>query len=195
MYAAAAGGLPGAGSAASYAGRIHSLVPSRAVAAAVVAAVGLSGCGGTGGGTPATPSTASREEACGRVTVDDLDPRSTQHLLPGAPAPTYATDPPTSGPHVAGADVSGVQARPLEGPVQVAVLEEGGVMLQYRPDLPKPAVEELASLAGDDVVVAPNPRLAQPVVATAWRHRLACRSTDLSALRSFISERRGRGPG
>ena len=147
---------------------------------------------GTGSG-PAGPG-------CGPVVVEALDPRSTQHLLPGAPPPDYAGDPPTSGPHVAAPEVSGLQTVPVAEPVQVGVLEAGGVMVQHRPDLPPGDRARLASLAGPatpaagKVVVAPNPELKEPVVATAWRHRLSCRSLDLAALRAFVAERAGKGP-
>ncbi|MDP9403864.1 MAG: DUF3105 domain-containing protein [Actinomycetota bacterium] len=169
--------------------------PVAAVIVVVGAAVVLPSCGsGRDGAVPAAPSTALRS-ACDTVVVEPLDPRSAQHLLPGAPVPSYAADPPTSGPHLSGGAVSGAQAEPLAGPVQVAVLEEGGVIVQYRPNLPEEGKARLAELTGDKVVVAPNPALPDPVVATAWRHRLACRSVDLAALRAFISERAGKGPG
>lgn len=102
-------------------------------------------------------------------------------------------DPPTSGAHLAGATPSGVQSQPLPRPVQVAVLEEGGVLVQHRGlhDRDRRRVERLA---GGGVVVAPNPELPAPVVATAWRHRLECRSVDLEALEAFIARHRGRGP-
>lgn len=163
-----------------------------------IATIVLPACGGGGGGSgrdevPAGPAATGR--ACDPVVVDPLDPRSTQHLLPGAPAPAYADDPPTSGPHLAGGAVSGSQTAPLEAPVQVAVLEEGGILVQYRPTLGDKAQARLISLLADKVVLAPNPALPRPVIATAWRHRLACRSVDLASLRTFIAERKGRGPG
>ncbi|HUP69255.1 MAG TPA: DUF3105 domain-containing protein [Acidimicrobiales bacterium] len=127
--------------------------------------------------------------------IDPLDPRSTQHLLPGAPPPSYSTDPPTSGPHASSGTVTGLQPLPIDEPVQVAVLEEGGIVVQYRSDLPAGPRESLASVAEEVVVVAPNPSLPEPVVVTAWRHRLVCRSVDLAVLKAFISERKGKGPG
>ncbi|MDP9389154.1 MAG: DUF3105 domain-containing protein, partial [Actinomycetota bacterium] len=132
--------------------------------------------------------------ACGPVTREPLDPGSTRHVLPGAPEPTYtAGDPPTSGPHLAGGAVRGVQAEPLPRPVQVAVLEEGGVVIHHRglSEADRRAVE---ALAGDDVVVAPHPALATAVVATAWGHRLVCQRVDVAALEAFVADRRGRGP-
>ncbi|HEV8116513.1 MAG TPA: hypothetical protein VGP53_09765, partial [Acidimicrobiales bacterium] len=67
--------------------------------------------------------------ACEPPVQDPLDPRSLQHALPGAPPPTYATEPPTSGPHQAGGLAGGVVNQPLLGPVQVGALEAGQVLL------------------------------------------------------------------
>ncbi len=177
----------------AYAAVIRRVSTANRIFAVAAVAVVLPSCGN--GSEQAGPSTTTLVEGCGTAVVEPLDPRSTQHLLPGAPAPSYAADPPTSGPHLSGGAVTGVQTEPLEGPVQVAVLEEGGVILQYRPDLAQEWRARLVSLAGEKVVVAPKPGLTSPVVATAWRHRLACRSVDVAAVRSFISERLGKGPG
>ena len=122
--------------------------------------------------------------ACASVVVEALDPASIQHVLPGAPEPTYATDPPTSGAHRAGPTPTGVVDQPLPRSVQVAVLEQGGVVVQHRDPADRAA---LAPLGGDRVVVAPDPDLPVRVVATAWRHKLACTGLDVDALRSFIA--------
>jgi Protein of unknown function (DUF3105) len=133
---------------------------------------------------------------CGTEVEEALDPGSTQHLLPGAPEPAYPNVAPTSGPHLGAGTPVGAQDRPLPRPVQVGVLEQGRVLVQYRPDRPE-ARRQLEALAGERVVVAPNPALPSPVVATAWLHRLECRTADLGArdleaLRTFIS-RHGTG--
>lgn len=182
----------------------------RAFAVVVGAVLGLAGCGGDGSGNdkpgagqgrPDEP-TAIAGAACGPVTEEPLEPGSTQHLLPGAPEPSYAGDPPTSGAHLAGAAVSGVQAGPLARPVQVAVLEAGGVVVQHRgvDDDERRRLERLASgggSGGGDMVVAPNPGLPAAVVATAWRHRLVCDragSEEVAAIVRFIGDHRGEGP-
>lgn len=161
----------------------------RVLVAAGVVGLGLvAGCGGEGGGGPQRSA-----PACDGVVSDALDPTSVQHLLPGSPEPSYATDPPTSGAHASGDVPGGVQEGPLARPVQVAILEEGGVVVQHRGVAPGER-RRLEVLAGDQVVVAPNPDLPAAVVATAWRHRLVCRRVDEQALRSFIAEHRGKGP-
>ena len=106
----------------------------------------------------------------------------------------YTSDPPTSGPHQPTPPVEGVVSQPLTRPVQVGVLERGDVLLQHRPDLPGDQQAALDALAGDGVVVAPNPDLDDPVVATAWLHKRTCEAVDVDALQEFIDERRGRGP-
>jgi hypothetical protein len=153
-----------------------------ALAALVLVAGGLALVGSRAGGTG----------ACDRPREDPLDPRSLQHSLPGAPPPTYETEPPTSGPHQPGR-LSGVVNEPVPGPIQVGALEAGQVLLQHR-DLGGPDRERLESLAGQLVVVAPNPALPAPVVATAWRTRQQCRSVDLEVLGRFVRDHAGRDP-
>lgn len=118
-----------------------------------------------------------------------IDAASSLHLLPGAAEPTYRSDPPTSGPHLSGPAPSGALDTPIDRPTQVQVLEQGGVVIQYR-DLEPAAVDHLEALAGDSVVVAPNPELPAPVVATAWATKRSCDGVDLEALGAFIAEHR-----
>lgn len=143
---------------------------------------------GTGGGSRDDVSVG-----CGPTSRERLDPSSPVHLLPGAPEPDYLSDPPTSGPHLSGRPPSGVSPEPLDRPTQVLVLEEGGVLIQHR-GLDDAGAARLAELAGDHVVVAPNPELPNPVVATAWLAKRTCDEVDLEALRQFVDDRLGRGP-
>lgn len=134
--------------------------------------------------------------ACGADTEEALDPTSLQHILPGAPEPAYTTDPPTSGAHVPGSAPAGARDDPVPRPAQVALLEEGGVMLQYK-DLAPAELRRLRTLAERQVVVAPNPDLDDPVVATAWRHRMVCGGASggaLDALEDFVDDHLGNGP-
>jgi hypothetical protein len=130
---------------------------------------------------------------CGPITQERLDPSSPVHLLPNAPEPVYLSDPPTSGPHLSGRPPSGMVAEPLDRPTQVLVLEEGGVLIQHR-GLDDADVARLAELAAEEVVVAPNPALADPVVATAWLAKRTCDEIDIDALRQFVDQRLGQGP-
>ncbi len=143
-------------------------------AAAAIAAL-LASCGG-GDGAP----------SCGPVVREQLDPQSFIHLLEPDEV-DYLTDPPTSGPHLPGVALSGVSASALDPAVQVSLLEQGMVLVQHT-GLGAGAVDELESLAGPDVVVAPNPDLPSPVVATAWLTKQRCRAVDTDALATFVAE-------
>lgn len=161
--------------------RLVLVVAAAAILAAAVVAVVL----WSGRGDPAGP--------CAAAVRDPLDPGSLQHALPGSPPPSYATEPPTSGPHQAGRHPGGVVHDPLPRPVQVGALEAGQVLLQHR-DLPPDALRRLEALGGPQVVVAPNPALPAPVVASAWRRRQECQAVDVEVLDRFVREHAGGGP-
>jgi Protein of unknown function (DUF3105) len=149
-----------------------------------VAVIGvLSGCGGDDG-----------DSACGPITREALDPAYVVHVLGTDTDVKYTSDPPTSGPHQLAPPVDGVVDEPIARPVQVGILERGDVLVQHDPDLDAPELARLEDLAGDGVVVAPNPDLPSPVVATAWLYKRACDAVDTAALQTFIDERRGKGP-
>jgi hypothetical protein len=155
--------------------------------AVLVSAVGACGSG------PGLEEERSAETACGPVTPEPLDASSALHLLPGAVEPTYQSDPPTSGPHLSGRPPTSVLEQAIDRPTQVLVLEEGGVLLQHR-DLAEDDVARLRPLAGDQVVVAPNPDLPAPVVATAWLAKQRCEGVDVEALSQFVEDHAGLGP-
>jgi hypothetical protein len=148
--------------------------------------------GATPSTTAATITTTAPAPACGDIVEEAFDPASPSHVLPGAPEPTYLTDPPTSGPHQAVPAEGGVRDEPLGRPVQVGLLEHGLVLVQYRPaDV---AAADVAPAATDQVVVAPNDGLPAPVVATAWLAKRECSAVDLAALAEFVRARAGHGP-
>ena len=163
---------------------------ARAGACAAVVALAGSACQDGAGSGPATAGPSG----CGPEVSEPLDPGSAQHVLPGAPEPRYPGPAPTSGPHQAGPVPTGAQDRPLPRPVQVALLEQGGVLVQHR-DLGEEDRRRLEARAGGRLVVAPNPALPAPVVATAWGRRLECRGVDLGALDRFATRPGRHSPG
>lgn len=131
---------------------------------------------------------------CGATRREALDTAYLVHVLDDAPGVEYTSDPPTSGPHKPTPPATGVVDEPLSRPVQVGILERGDVLLQYDPTVTPADRAALEALAGDQVVVAPNPDLPDLVVATAWVYKRTCGSVDVAALEEFVTERVGQGP-
>jgi drug/metabolite transporter (DMT)-like permease len=167
--------------------RVPAAAPTAAMIVLALALV-VAGCAGD------DDDGSSLGEACEPVRTEALDPSSGQHVLSNAPEPTYLSDPPTSGPHQPGRLESGVVDEPLSRPVQVGILEAGQILVQHTDDLDTATTDDLVAL-GADVVVAPNPDLPAPIVATAWRHKLECQEVELSNLRDFVDSFAGGGAG
>lgn len=124
--------------------------------------------------------------SCGPTVVEQLDSRLF-HLLPDSPAPTYLTDPPTSGPHVSGLRVAGAQDRPLSAVEQVSTLELGVVIVQYGARIGRDDLARLVELAGDRVTVAPTSRDDDQVFVTGWVTKMTCRGVDRPGVDAFIA--------
>ncbi len=123
------------------------------------------------------------------------DQQSGRHVLSDAGL-VYLSDPPTSGPHASGASPTGALDSPLLAPVQVRILEGGGVVLQYEDGVGADTVTLLESIASDTIVVAPaHGDLPSPIVATAWTWKLTCGEPDLERIREFADARRVDAPG
>jgi hypothetical protein len=152
-----------------------------------VVALGFAGVAACGGGDGSSG-------ACGPITREALDPSFLVHVLGDEEGLEYTSDPPTSGPHQPTPPVEGVVDEVLPRPVQVGILEQGDILIQYDPDLDDASITTLEDLAVAHVVVAPNPDLPDPVVGTAWVYKRTCRSVDAAALQELVDERVGKGP-
>ncbi len=116
----------------------------------------------------------------------------TGHLAAGA----YDTATPTSGAHAPGAPRCGIYNEELTPSLAVHALEHGTVVVWYRPDLEEPRYDALESLVRSwpsHVILSPNTRLDDPIVATAW-NRLKRYDLVGEDLREFIEIYRRRGP-
>jgi len=128
-----------------------------------------------------------------------------EHLSPGQkPAVGYASDPPTSGPHVPVAIRR--EASTLSDDQLLQALEQGNVVLLYgeaRPPEPLPSLAQdvnqgafspdLAA-SGQAVILGRRPG-ARGVVALAWRHLLRVSDPRDPTLRTFADAWLGRGAG
>ncbi len=151
---------------------------------ALLTVVGAAGCG------------SSNDRACGPVVHDPLDPGSGVHVLPGAPTPSYLVNPPTSGAHQPGPSIDGPVRTPIAPQLQVGVLEEGRVLIQYE-GVSDADVAKLEALDSDQVLVAPASSLPGDTVvsATAWVTHQNCRAVDIDTLETFARHFAGKGPG
>lgn len=163
--------------------RDDAAVPRRPILAGIGAllTVSVAACGGDGGSGA----------ACGPIQREALDSAYLVHVLGDDTDVEYTSDPPTSGPHQPGPPVEGVVEEPITRPIQVGILERGDVLIQHRPSV---SAGDLAELGTEGVVIAPNPDLPAPVVATAWTYKRTCDAVDVAALQEFIEERAGKGP-
>lgn len=142
-----------------------------------------------------TACSGGSDAACGPIRREALDSAYLVHVLDDTDTSIeYTSNPPTSGPHKPGPELGATVTDPISKPVQVGLLEQGDVLLQYLPSLPKAQRTALAALGGERVTVAPNPDLDDPIVATAWLFKRSCRSFDADALREFVDQRAGHGP-
>lgn len=131
----------------------------------------------------------SSSDACGVPVREELDPEHLLHVT-DPNAVTFRTETPSSGPHLSAGGPTGVVAEPILPAVQVAILERGDVLVQFRDGADAGAIAELV---GDRVVVAPRPTLGPRVVATAWTYRLSCDGLDTEAIERFIAAHAGKG--
>jgi uncharacterized protein DUF3105 len=121
------------------------------------------------------------------------------HLTSGdEPHPTYTTDPPTSGPHIGDLADWGVHTNVITKELAIHSLEDGGVNINYRPDLDKATVDRLAALVksyadlitegskDNYVLMYPYPGLSNPIVLTAWRRIDRLDTFDEVRIKRFI---------
>ena len=147
-------------------------------ASSVVLALVAVGCGG------------ADETGCTQLREPE-DPLSAQHVVDEG-AFSYLSDPPTSGPHLAIDPPVGVFDEPLAGAIQVRILEQGGAIVHYDPEVVDPAAVE--GLATGPVVVTPGEDLDAPVVVTAWTWKLTCDHVAAERISDFVTKRSAEAP-
>ena len=123
------------------------------------------------------------------------DQASGRHVLSEGTV-EYQTEPPTSGPHIAGPTPAGVLDASVPREIQVRLLESGGVMVQYDSSVAGAELEQLRSVGSPTIVVAPAAsELPARIVATAWTWKLSCSTVDLRTLEDFAAQRPADAPG
>lgn len=104
----------------------------------------------------------------------------------------YKSDPPVAGPHAGAKAAPGFYEEAVAAELLVHNLEDGDVVVYYRPGLPEDVMEELRALAdryadpGGSVVVVPREDKESAVILTAWRKILRLQSWDQGKAQAFI---------
>ena len=113
----------------------------------------------------------------------------------------YEDEVPAGGAHSAAWQNCGIYVDPIEEEPAVHSLEHGAVWIAYQPDLPGDQVETLRDLVRSElsrvreplILLTPKPELESPIVASAWRVRLALDEASDERLVEFVQEYQ-RGP-
>lgn len=127
---------------------------------------------------------AGRTGPCDPAFSEPLAADASLHVLSDAEV-SYLSDPPTSGPHVVW-NAPQVLERPLSGPEQLGILEQGRVLVQFDPaQVSSGDVGLLVAKLPASAHLAPHRNLDAPVVMTAHLTKQRCRALDVEAIRSF----------
>ena len=108
----------------------------------------------------------------------------------------YATDPPTSGPHVSQLAEHGYRTDTLPDEVQVANLSRGFVIVHFNNTALDSEMRQLAAeFEGHDVIVQPDAALPfeTPVALTAWGRIEQLDSYDKGRVYNFVRNYAGLG--
>jgi hypothetical protein len=106
----------------------------------------------------------------------------------GAPHAPYNSSPPTSGAHVPQTLAPGTYDSPIPPEVQVSVLRQGHVMIQYSPAMPPSEIELLERVARmhfRSVVLAPSHDVRAGIALTAWGRLEKLDAVDVDRINQF----------
>jgi hypothetical protein len=125
--------------------------------------------------------------------VQIMAERSHLQAATDAHAP-YSTTPPTSGPHTASVPAFRVYDEPLAPEEAVHGLEDGAVIINYKPDLDEATVTKLRDIANayintdgkDHIIMTPYTGLAEPIVLTTWGRIDRLDTLDEARIRTFV---------
>lgn len=121
--------------------------------------------------------------------------RGNQHIAsPSSPHIAYSSDPPTSGPHLGNLAPEGWHDERLPVELLIHNLEDGHVVIYYRPDIDEATKMQLQALVADlgaKVVAVPYDKLRTPIALTAWTRMDELQQFDEQRIRDFVTAYRG----
>jgi uncharacterized protein DUF3105 len=116
--------------------------------------------------------------------------------IPTAESPhvPYSSNPPTSGPHLPYIAPWGIHTRPIPKELQVHNLEDGGVVVNYKPECADQVLAALQTVVRrypDRVLLAPYPGLDACIALTAWTRIDKLETLDERRVTRFVEAYRG----
>lgn len=106
----------------------------------------------------------------------------------------YSSVPATSGPHVSWPISEGVHNEAIPDEVAVHALEHGHIGLRYGPEVSALQRSKLVAFVQKNprgVFLAPDSRLGNKIVATAWGKTLTIKAYDKARIENFVSKLKG----
>ena len=140
---------------------------------------------------------ATRPPPIALANVETFPDLGQAHLNPTDPAPSYNSDPPTSGPHAPSSAACGIYRQAPPDINLVHDLEHGVIVIHYDPETTSEAREDLENYArdrGSHVILAPREGMESPIILTAWTHLLRLDGFDREAMDVFYGEFAQFGP-
>lgn len=175
---------------------------TRGVLVLVGVAMFVSACGGSSKATPSTssitvsgaPSSASADDIIGVVSIPAADKATDQAHVSGKV--TYATSPPTRGPHNPVWQNCGYYTKAVANENAVHALEHGAVWITYTDNVDTAARATLVGLAkaNNYLLVTPYVDNPAPFVLSAWGRQLAVTTIDDPRVAQFIAKYVKHGP-
>ena len=124
-----------------------------------------------------------------------FDDQGNAHIqMASEPHPPYNSDPPTSGAHLPYIAPWGIHTVPIVRELQVHNLEDGGVVVNFKPQCTDQVLAGLRTIVErypDHVLLAPYPGLDRCIALTAWTRIEKMDELDERRVVRFIEAYRG----
>ncbi|HVE81059.1 MAG TPA: DUF3105 domain-containing protein [Candidatus Dormibacteraeota bacterium] len=169
------------------------------VAVAAVAAV-MIGVFYLGGGNKPPAETPSTKTNAGTKHAD----QGQEHITNGAAHEPYNSDLPSSGPHYTSPAPWGVKEQELADETLIHNMEHGGIVIAYKPDLPKAQIDKLKNLFNTlprsqqfgsiKAIVVPRAKNSNAVQLAAWTYTLNLDNVDEKQIIEFYKSHLDKGP-
>lgn len=147
-------------------------------------------------------STRDKPASQERIGIEHED-QGREHNVEPNPDFVYNSNPPTSGPHYQVPAQWGESQQTVPDFQTIHNLEHGGIIVAYKPDLPKDQVEKLRKLLYEKtrpnfvptkVIMMPRAANAAPISLASWRRTLDLQEFNEETIVQFYLTNAGKSP-